>query len=361
MPEITAGDEAAVADFILNNFQHTQTSHPMSPGAASSYARIAAFLSDGGQVKTCLGKVSAAVEAEYRQLTGADTKTNVLTRAIINVANSRGWTTQKNVVLQGFIQPGDIVKYVRKKIMWKDAVSSLHGEFSHSLQWLAVSAFANGNPAIPQLYANSVDYRSTIKFKRPTGQPTEVHLWDFLVDCFNFGGDPDYKTSIITHTCRSPAGLMKFLMNSCFDLWIAAILRDRYHRKGWPMPDGKGSQVDLATYARGAHMTGNIGKKGYTARASGNNYVLKRADAQRTDRNRADRGFQSLQGKLFVEPPGVWGVPKIRTNDGAVYSCNTSQIAIGELRKKADSSVTFELWPDATGNCTIASNLIFPG
>ena len=69
--------------------------------------------------------------------------------------------------------------FLRNKLFWKDSMNLRHGEHSHSLQWLAISAGAIGAPvAIPELYARSGEFM----MKTNTGGPCRA--WAWLADSF---------------------------------------------------------------------------------------------------------------------------------------------------------------------------------
>lgn len=247
MSEITPDKFTEVKQFIEKEFR-------VPTSLSEDYARIAVFLSNTNEFQKSLARVSSWIEEIWWQIWDMPGCENIFERLIGCTANARGWHVTSHIVLAGFTNPELFKSFVRDRLFWRDAVGSLHGEFSHSLQWLAISDHLGDRT--PYLYQKSVDYESTKKFYKGSKDMDKINLWDFLVDCFNFGGTPDWQNNIITSTCRSPAQLNKLIHTAFGDMWIAKALIDRNESAKLPPPTDPENAIDLAEVNKQALLSG---------------------------------------------------------------------------------------------------------
>lgn len=268
MAEITGNDEAEVTDFL-------KTAFGLPKDLAGDYARIAGFLSVPKMWQTGMKLASEMLCDQYNAEVVLD-HGNRLTSAIAASAASLGFAPYaQGVILAGFTSEETFKDYVRKSAFWKDAVSSNHGEHSHSMQWLAIGIAARDaqlslTNKVASLYAQTVDYKSKQTFLHSgRGKEETIYLWDFLVDCFDFGAQAaDYKTNIRTASARSPTFVNKYLYQS--NLWIGDYLKRRYDKRGWGDP-GTGTSIKEHAIAKAQQR---VFKE--TASNSGGNLVFER-------------------------------------------------------------------------------------
>lgn len=307
MAEITEGGKAELKHFIRTQFA------PIEVQLANDYAEIAIFLSDEQRWGPELAKLSEYLKEEYWLRTYRG-HSNRLSHAISAVGTWLGFSNYANgIVMAGYTSPGVFVSYVENGAFWKDAVSANHGEYSHSLQWLMLALARKegalpGTTAMTYLFKQSVAYRSKDKFAMPGRDPGVIYLWDFLVDCFDFGTlQPDYKTNVITHTARSPTHFNTAIQSGT--TWIGQHLRDRYTKREWGAP-GSSTPVPIKDYA-----IDRATKKGYTQEHSnsGDNYVYKHDRVNHpVDAPKRVGPLGSLRGTLKVFE-GAWGQKAERT------------------------------------------------
>ncbi|MBM0107765.1 hypothetical protein JM946_23720 [Steroidobacter sp. S1-65] len=307
MPEITSNDKVAVQSFINTQFGLND------PVLAADYAEIAMFLSVEQRWGPEVARLSGFLEEEYWVQT-AKGFSNRLSTAISTVGAQLGFSNYSNgIVMAGFTDPGVFTSYVSKGSFWKDAVSSNHGEYSHSLQWLTLGLAAAGKrlslrTTASYLFKNAVAHQSDKEFVVPgRNQPSKIYLWDFLVDCFDFGPDPDWQANTATHTARSPTHFNTRIQAS--KTWIGRHLRKRYAKRGWAAPGSptptstKGYAIERAT------------QKGYQQQHSnsGGNYVYEHSRVTTpvtVNKPAGPRG--RLKGQLTISA-GAWGAEAPRT------------------------------------------------
>lgn len=237
MSEITPTDLQNVKKHIQADFNVEDTN------LAEDFAKIAVFLSTEQAWKPMLIEISGRLEAKYWQIVFENKKNvgNLLTRAIVKCAADLGFDTMKESTIvgatfAGFIKPDNFIHYVEEGLFWKDAVSSNHGEHSHSVQWLMIAASNCCAKNTNYIYKQTVKFKSKSKYIRPVGEPGDIYLWDFLVDCFNFGKLFNWQDSISTKTCRSPTHLNETIFMS--DIWLSKYLKGRYKTRDW-QPSGE--------------------------------------------------------------------------------------------------------------------------
>jgi hypothetical protein len=296
MPEITQGGEAEVTQFLKAAFGLEQP-------YAGDYARIAVFLSTESLWQEEFKQVSSILHEQFEteMVLGHG---NRLTSAISAAAKSLGFDPYaQGVIMAGFTSPEVFKSYVKSHAFWKDAVSSNHGEHSHSLQWLAIANAAkrgklNLTSSVVYLYERSVDYQSKQTFYHPDRKKEEtVYLWDFLVDCFDHGaGAADYKTNIKTATARSPTCVNKWVYGS--DLWIGEYLRARYSKRNWGDP-GQGTSIKDHAFRKAT-------QRGFAQKATygDGNYLYERAAVTTSTKTNLPTGTRSAI--LEVRAP-AWG------------------------------------------------------
>ena len=352
MAEITASDLDAVKSLLATKFKVTDAQYQID------YAKIAIFLSDEKNFFTHFKDVSNLLRVKYNAIVANkdDKLSNVFTRAIFELAKDYGFSTQTNVVFAGFISPTDITKdYIKQGILWKDDVGSQHGEYSHSLQWLTIGQSGIiGKDRVLELYKNSVDYQSEVKFDRPDGT-MKPYLWDFLVDCFYYGGTPDFKTNIITNTVRSPAYFNKMLFTKWKATWVGAIIADRYTRKNFQIPTltATSGEKNLTQIAINAHRD----KKDYTEKASGSGFIYSRDINHRTVRNRTVRGLAVKTGKIdsqeIIEGKKYPKTIKSDESPAKIYTVPAHErLTTGKAENIVGSKVSFEDWGGQAGGIT---------
>jgi hypothetical protein len=219
----------------------------ISGSRANDYTEIADFLSRKERWQPAVKKISTYLHEHYMAalLLG---RTNAFTSAIAMIAPYLGFDLKHPFLsLAGFTDPNTFIGYVKAGAFWKDSVSSNHGEHSHSIQWLALALAKNRNELkterkISTLYAESVEHVCKKPLYHPgSGENRILLLWDWLVDCFDFGDEEaDFRTNIRSETARCPTHLNKYLFEqgSMADdaLWIGKYLTRRHTNRGWALP-----------------------------------------------------------------------------------------------------------------------------
>ncbi|HRD48417.1 MAG: hypothetical protein JNK95_06570 [Candidatus Competibacter sp.] len=240
------------------------------------YAEIAWFLSQGKEFISAFLKLDKVIWEEYynKLEPGAH---NRFSRALLNYAKDKhGFSAQANIVLVANVPTSDFAKYVEGAALWKDSLSSGHGEFSHTLQWLAAGVYKESLGAkLKELYVNSIRITSGKKKANKAADGTYsdmVYLWEWLVDCFPQDRDTAKDKSvegIFSNSLRSPSATTKYIMTApqgkCF---MSDLLRNRYKARGWfdtvnnaPKPlaiadYGLDRHKDDATWKKKSHMEG---------------------------------------------------------------------------------------------------------
>jgi hypothetical protein len=204
------------------------------------YAKIAVFLTDNKRVRTALETVSAQVWDQYRHWS-MEKSPNRFSQAIINYASKRfGFAAQGNVVFIGPLGGPEFLGYVRDGVLWKDTFAPGHGEFSHSLQWLAAGVALNLDARIVELYKKAGNIFSNRKmYSRDGNTGVLVHavqpLWAWMVDCFPpTSGEEVLKSDGTDHVfskkaCRVPNNI-NTLASTQIGWFVSAYLT---HRRDW--------------------------------------------------------------------------------------------------------------------------------
>ena len=307
MGEITRDDRDQVARFIQGTFGVPERDE------ALDYASIAVFLSDSAQWEAWVTSLSRGLELEYwyRAYQGYG---NRLSGAIAGIGRTLGFDGYQNgVVMAGYTEESVFKSYVESKAFWKDAVSANHGEHSHSIQWLAIALAAAAkeglslrNP-VTSLYKKTVSFKSNVEFTRPgeggKSSSSRVTLWDFLVDCFNHGGQPDFESNIITHTARSPTALNSKLQ--AMPIWLGRHIKGRYDARGWGAPSNQPVSIKESAAQKSK-------EKGYRQKAQygADNFLYEYTRSDTASSVKPKPVIEGLIGKLTVSSGRDWNGPK---------------------------------------------------
>jgi hypothetical protein len=327
---------------------------------ASDYAEIAEFLSTQERWEPAVKKVSDLLREHYiaSLLMG---RTNAFTSAISMIAPPLGFSKhQRFLSLAGFTDRNAFRGFVQQEDFWKDAVSSNHGEHSHSIQWLTLAKARIDKELTTQadiatLYRQSVDYACTRELYHADSRTYRVLLlWDWLVDCFDHGDkDADFKTNITSRTARSPTHLNKYLFEqgSSVDdaLWIGQYLADRHKKRGWELPAvGRTNLRD--------HAIASAGAKGHSQieANNGGNFVYK-VNNMRNGANRLSKVHGLGVSEQIARMVIAWGqnpVPSFSffTSLNVPVTLTTKVCVPEQFSKKGTYNVRIQI-EDKVGGC----------
>jgi hypothetical protein len=244
----------------------------VSDSLLEDYAKIAWFLSSDESFKAALTKVSAELWRHYRLWSVSETDkegklqprmNNKFTTAIRFVASKyelgKGPESFPRIVLVGAVPEEQYQKWTGQGVFFKDMMDAKHGEYTHTLQWLAV-ALGNKNGDVGLTCSPMFLYKKISKFvakKRnlliPGGTGVgdvagEKGLWSWVCDCFprsmsNRADVPKVSGSIFSDTFRCPQRLMQYLFNETTkDHFVGTYLKYRYHRRRW-LPNLEGDDL----------------------------------------------------------------------------------------------------------------------
>lgn len=174
----------------------------------NNYRNMACFLSDKKDVSQILEKVSREVWIEYNKQQYAK-YSNRFTGALIRYASNFGFQCQDNVVFTGPLDDATFLQHVKNGVLWKDTFAPAHGEFSHTLQWLA-TAFKGLGRETASYYKKSAEIESRNEL-RVRDIRKRVPLWAWLVDCFpsKSATDDGKEDNIHSNSCRVPNEITK--------------------------------------------------------------------------------------------------------------------------------------------------------
>jgi len=147
-----------------------------------------------------------------------------------------------------FGKSNDFIKVVRASCMFKDGLSSVHGEYAHALQWCVIGwACRSGRITLKAdqvglVYSSLVaeQAKSNLKVIGEFGDPKEpTYLWDIVCDCFaqrsgHASKQEDVLGNLNSDSFRSPAFLTAKMLEpygELSDLAICKHLQGRYERK----------------------------------------------------------------------------------------------------------------------------------
>jgi len=147
-------------------------------------SQIAVFLCNKSQFDQQLRIVSEQMWKFYRALD--PNEKNKFSRALSLVAEPFGFITStrlapdatRGVAMQLKLVGGDpeLGYMLSRGLFWKDSMHNRHGEFTHSLQWLAIAnKFGRGART---LYTRLGTYQAKTKDGKT------AYLWQWLADCF---------------------------------------------------------------------------------------------------------------------------------------------------------------------------------
>jgi hypothetical protein len=327
MAEIN-GNKNEVEAFLREWFVKDTSEVQIPKQRASDYAEIAVFLSDPDRWKPAVEEVSKLLREHYLAAL-LIRRTNGFTSAISMIAPLLGFPeTRYHLLLAGFTDPNTFKSYVRNGFFWKDAVSSYHGEHSHSIQWLALAQACkdktlNINADISTLYKESVDYACKKPLYHASSKEDRLLLlWDWLVDCFDYGPSADFEANITSQTARSPTYLNKSLFNEGEKVgsssWLGQYLVARHNKRLWPLPTQASTNLK-------EHAIERAGVRGHIriASNSGGNHVYqvdnkKVGNGSRLNRVRAE-GVESVTLRMTKS----WATSfSLRTSLGITLAVN---------------------------------------
>ncbi|MEL6529177.1 MAG: LirA/MavJ family T4SS effector [Pseudomonadota bacterium] len=219
------------------------------------YATICEFLSDTARFETALNHISMRMWSAYRR---DPSISNKFTRALSVVGSENGFycanghlaTVDSSRPMKFKLTGGDkeLGYFLRNRLFWKDSMEAQHGEHSHSLQWLAISA-AKLKTKIPitELYARSGDLSMT------TVDKDQCRAWAWIADCFPVSmseiGDATKlakgKDTLTTKSYRSPQNIMNFLLKdgkAIKNHFVSEYLFRRYNKHKW-FKSGEGTRA----------------------------------------------------------------------------------------------------------------------
>jgi hypothetical protein len=218
------------------------------------YSEICAFLSRPLEFQNKLAEVSKKLWFAYRN---DPSESNKFTRALSVIGSQLGFSVRQDylaTVQNGTVTDSSPIKFkltgndtglgffLRNKLFWKDSMEALHGEHSHSLQWLAI-AVANLGTALPvsQLYSQAGSF---VMSGTDGGADTNIYLWAWLADCFpqsmkKFGDTKvlnGNKDNLTTDSYRSPQNITTYLVpldNPIEGHFVSTYLFYRYTKRKW--------------------------------------------------------------------------------------------------------------------------------
>ena len=221
------------------------------------YSEICAFLSQPRTFENKLAEVSKKLWFAYRN---DASQSNKFTRALSVISPQLGFSVRQNylpTIDAGSVTSSSPMKFkltggdtglgffLRNKLFWKDSMEALHGEHSHSLQWLAIAvADLRTTIPIPQLYSQAGSFIMT---GTDEGVKTGIYLWAWLADSFpqsmhKFGnvkilaGNQDNLT---TNSYRSPQNITTHLVSPMGPIdghFVSHYLFYRYNKRQWIKP-----------------------------------------------------------------------------------------------------------------------------
>ena len=220
------------------------------------YSRICAFLSQQTQFENALTDISRQLWHAYLN---DPSHSNKFTRALSVVSNQFGFSVRQNYVPTIQSNPTTVTDsspmkfkltgsdtglgfFLRNKLFWKDSMEALHGEHSHSLQWLAIAAAKlKTTLPIPQLYSQTGAF---VMSGTEGGIKGNIYLWAWLADSFpqsmhKFGDVKilaGNKDNLTTDSYRSPQNITTYLVRSTGPIdghFVSHYLFYRYGNRNW--------------------------------------------------------------------------------------------------------------------------------
>ena len=202
------------------------------------YAQMARFLSNPEEVKTVAARLSETMEHLYTRLKSWYAMKGAFSQALKIFGPMVGFSSDV-VILNGQAPGSTFSEVVFNKKLFRDVYTRPHGEFTHAIQWLLMAMRFGKEFDVPKLYKYSVLYKSSVKFEPSKGDAPTL-MWNFLVDCFEGGGE-DYRKNIVCNTYRCP----QYTTNNLYTLstysWLGNFLlarRKKGLKGGMPNKDG---------------------------------------------------------------------------------------------------------------------------
>ena len=280
------------------------------------YSAICAFLSRNADFERALTDVSRRLWHAYLN---DPSQSNKFTRALSVVSSQLGFSVRQNYLPTVQSSPTRVTDsspmkfkltgndsglgfFLRNKLFWKDSMEALHGEHSHSLQWLAI-AVAKLDTAlpIPQLYSQSGAF---VMSGTDSGAKTSIHLWAWLADSFppsmsKFGDVKvlaGNKDNLTTNSYRSPQNITSHLVPLAGPInghFVSHYLYYRYDNRKWIKGNIGGS---IGGYARAKADTSPAWKQ---SQNQANRFI--RTNFTDAAKNRADAEFifHGRKGNLY--------------------------------------------------------------
>jgi len=265
------------------------------------FAQMAWLLSDRKTFDSALKKIDERLWIRYNEPDLPPGTHNRFSRAILSYAQKTyGFSAQNNVVFTGNVGTEAFKSYVLSGVLWKDSLSSGHGEYTHSLQWLAAAEqLPSVTGKVKAMYAETMKQKSTAKINKAAATTFKdtVYLWEWLVDCFPQSRDTSIAAAksqegIFSDLARSPFGAtQQIIMRNGGELFIADLLYGRYLRRGWIREtDKKLPARDISSYGAEQHSDNTTWKSlRETAQAKGSTvlrtYGYSRDTAAKIDDN----------------------------------------------------------------------------
>jgi hypothetical protein len=219
--QVVAGRDAKARVDACRRALRILFTKPALPAALlEDYAAIAAFLMGPDiayelfDLDTIVNPAATAVAAAG----GANTSVSKVLRQLLVPA---GFANIGGVYFVGDAGAA-FARVVTGKMLFVDGLSFVHGEFSHSIQWLLIHhAHSKGTleltTPVADLYRHSVEYVSVYELAAEKGGgviPKQIAVWDFCVDCFvPRSGEQQCNLlkSVFSDTARSPAWIQRQL------------------------------------------------------------------------------------------------------------------------------------------------------
>ncbi len=236
-------------------------------------AQIAVFLCNKSQFDQQLRIVSEQMWKFYRALD--PNEKNKFSRALSLVAEPFGFITStrvapdatRGVAMQLKLVGGDpeLGYMLSRGMFWKDSMHNRHGEFTHSLQWLAIANKFGRNART--LYTRLGTYQAKTKDGKT------AYLWQWLADCFPSdmraeAGDTVLKNdeTLESQTFRSPQVITDYLVRQMSGAlkghFISGYLHMRYNKRSWLAPDKVDKEGNKLTLRKlSGDAIGNAEKK----------------------------------------------------------------------------------------------------
>ncbi|HEY3626598.1 MAG TPA: LirA/MavJ family T4SS effector [Terracidiphilus sp.] len=239
-------------------------------GYRDDYAKMLYFLSDKDLFEAGLVELTKSLWELYGRKD--DDAKNKFSTSLLQYGVLAGFPAQSVTILAA--GDDDYPTYLKNGILIKDEMDLLHGEYAHSLQWLAAHAVRDRlklSKSAGELYRalGETGLKSSVNVwhyykKGKKNVLDKVHLWAYLVDSFPMSmvGDNNQhanNNSLFTTTYRCPQNLTNYLLNlSAPTHFLARYLQWRYlKRQFMTKPDTSGS-VKIST---GATIKNYAGQK----------------------------------------------------------------------------------------------------